>query len=84
MSVALRASQPGWIGAPPPKLRTGAPLAAKVRYRQPDQACTVVERDDGNLDVKFDVPQRAVAPGQFVVFYDGDRCLGGATIDTIS
>ena len=84
MSTSLRASLPSWIGGEPQGLGGGLALAAKVRYRQPDQACTVTLRDDGDLDVDFEVPQRAVAPGQFVVFYDGDRCLGGATIDAIS
>ncbi|MDH4110786.1 MAG: tRNA 2-thiouridine(34) synthase MnmA, partial [Gammaproteobacteria bacterium] len=51
------------------------------RYRQPDQACTVQEDAPGRLEVRFDVPQRAVAPGQYAVFYAGDRCLGGAVID---
>ena len=84
MSTALCASRPSWIGGVPAGLADGVCLAAKVRYRQSDQACTVTARDDGDLDVSFDEPQRAVAPGQFVVFYDGDRCLGGATIDAIS
>jgi tRNA-specific 2-thiouridylase len=53
----------------------------KVRYRQPDQACHATLRADGALDVRFDLPQRAVTPGQFAVFYDGDRCLGGGVIE---
>ncbi len=56
----------------------------KVRYRQPDQACEVMTGPNGALNVHFDEPQRAVAPGQFAVFYDGDRCLGGAVIDKVS
>ena len=39
------------------------------------------EHDAGALRVTFDERQKAVAPGQFVVFYAGDRCLGGAVID---
>jgi tRNA-specific 2-thiouridylase len=55
----------------------------KIRYRQPDQACRV--REDGSvLEVAFDVPQKAATPGQFAVFYDGDRCLGGAVINRTS
>ena len=53
-------------------------------YRQGDQECTVRSGPDGSLTVDFAEPQRAVAPGQYVVFYDGDRCLGGAVIDQIS
>ena len=52
---------------------------AKTRYRQSDQACTVEVRAD-TLRVVFDEPQRAVTPGQSVVLYDGEACLGGAVI----
>ena len=54
---------------------------AKVRYRQTDQACSVHRRADGRLRVAFDVPQRAVTPGQWVCLYDGDVCLGGGVIE---
>lgn len=54
--------------------------AAKTRYRQPDQPCTVHQNADGSARVVFDKPQRAVTPGQFVVLYDGNRCLGGGVI----
>jgi tRNA-specific 2-thiouridylase len=53
--------------------------SARIRYRQPDQACTVEVGDDGCL-VTFARQQRAVTPGQSVVFYDGDVCLGGGVI----
>jgi tRNA-specific 2-thiouridylase len=51
-----------------------------VRYRQPDQACTLTVDGDG-YRVTFDRPQRAITPGQSVVFFDGDWCLGGGVIE---
>jgi len=54
---------------------------AKVRYRQADQPCRVELSPDGNAEVTFDQAQRAVTPGQFVVFYSGDECLGSGSID---
>lgn len=67
-----------WIDGQSPAL----PLrcAAKIRYRQADQPCTVVTCD-GGFRVCFDNPQRAVTPGQSVVLYDDDRCLGGGVIE---
>ena len=83
MSWSLAATDASWIGSPPGNLDKGAMLDAKIRYRQSDQRCTVNEMNDGELLVRFDEPQRAAAPGQFVVFYEGDRCLGGAVIDRV-
>ena len=82
-AASLRATAASWIGKPPAGLASGYRCSAKIRYRQADQACTVTDIDDGAVEVRFDEPQRAVAPGQFVVFYSGDRCLGGATIDRV-
>lgn len=56
---------------------------AKFRYRQSDTKVTVHPKGDGRLEVRFDAPQRAITPGQAVVFYNGDECLGGGTIDTV-
>ena len=83
LSSGLRASAASWIGEMPAGLDSGYRCNAKVRYRQDDQACEVLPHADGTLTVTFDTPQRAVAPGQFVVFYSADRCLGGAVIDSL-
>ncbi len=53
---------------------------AKVRYRQPDQDCILEKLDGDKIYVSFPVPQRAVTPGQAIVFYQGEQCLGGGKI----
>jgi tRNA-specific 2-thiouridylase len=57
--------------------------AVKVRYRQSDQAARLEPQADGSMRVVFDEPQRAVTPGQYAVAYDGERCLGGAVIESL-
>ncbi len=84
LSSSLLASCVSWIGEAAGGLSDGLQLSAKIRYRQEDQRCSVRATGDDEVEVLFDVPQRAVAPGQFAVFYDRDRCLGGAVIDEIS
>lgn len=76
----LAASGINWINGQP---SASEPLQcmAKTRYRQPDQACTVNVSDDDTCVVTFDEPQRAVTPGQSVVFYAEDCCLGGGVIE---
>lgn len=54
----------------------------KVRYRQVDQPAVCEPRPDGSVRIQFDQPQRAVTPGQYAVAYEGDRCLGGAVIES--
>ena len=82
-SERLEASDASWIGQAPAGLDTGLRCTAKVRYRQADQDCIVRGLGQGRVEVLFDARQRAVAPGQFVVFYDESLCLGGAVIDQI-
>jgi len=53
---------------------------AKTRYRQVDQACTITEHNNDTIQVVFDEKQRAMTPGQSIVFYQGDECIGGGII----
>lgn len=53
---------------------------AKTRYRQQDAACELVDLGEGRCELKFTEPQWAVTPGQSMVLYDGDVCLGGGII----
>ena len=78
-SRALLASRIYWVN--PVELERPRRLRAKVRYRQSDQDCVLEKTAEGYRAV-FDEPQRAVTPGQSVVFYDGDVCLGGGVIET--
>ncbi|MFS0727413.1 tRNA 2-thiouridine(34) synthase MnmA [Paenibacillus sp. 1P07SE] len=81
-SAGLQASGVSWLGDPP----AGGTFrcTAKFRYRQPDQGITVsYDAAGGTAEVRFDQPQKAITPGQAVVFYDGEHCLGGGTIDVV-
>lgn len=75
---SLQAIELSWVAgmAPADKFR----CAAKVRYRQKDQSCEVEVNQDASVNVTFDQPQRAITPGQSVVFYIDDVCLGGGVI----
>ena len=76
---ALLAARLNWIEpAPDAPIR----VTAKTRYSQSEAAATVTPNADGTARVAFDTPQRAVTAGQAVVFYDGERVVGGGTIET--
>jgi len=76
----LTAKQVNWIAGHSPSF----PLScrAKIRYRQADQDCVVTLSENDTLHVTFDDPQKAITPGQSVVFYQDDVCLGGAIIES--
>lgn len=61
----------------------GQTMTAKFRYRQPDEDISVKWIDDKTLEVKCARPVKAITPGQACVFYDGEYCLGGGTIDKV-
>ena len=77
-TTRLMASSLHWIAGNPPPL----PLRcqAQTRYRQVDQPCLIHSATEDGVEVYFDHPQRAVTPGQSVVFYQDGLCLGGGTI----
>jgi tRNA-specific 2-thiouridylase len=79
LSTRLRTGSAHWIAGSPPA--ASFECTAQTRYRQNDEPCRVTVRDDGQLSVVFVRPQRAVTPGQSLVLYAGDECLGGAVID---
>lgn len=80
MSRALKATSVNWIPAP---LGKEFSCQAKFRYRQPEQDVDVRVNDDGSVNVFFKQKQRAVTPGQFVVFYTDEMCIGGGVIDEV-
>lgn len=77
----LRAHQLHWIAGHAPG--SAFRCYAKTRYRQIEQSCAVTISDNHEAVVSFDQPQWAVTPGQSVVFYLGEECLGGGIIDAI-
>ena len=76
MCQYAKASDLHWVT--PPKASSFS-CTAKVRYRQEDQTCHVTLHDNQAI-IHFDGPQRAVTPGQSIVFYEGDICLGGGQL----
>ena len=85
-SSAIEVTQISWIGTPPTGIdgNDGICCKAKVRYRQNDQSCRIKLAAEDRYTVIFDNDQRAIAPGQYAVFYDDERCLGGGVIETIT
>lgn len=77
-STVLWSEGAHWVEGDPPAEEFEC--TAQTRYRQTDEPCRVKVTSDGTLEVRFPNPQRAVTPGQSVVLYQGDVCLGGAVI----
>ena len=78
---ALKAKELHWISGTAPSVPFSC--RAKTRYRQPDQVCTITTLDNDNCEVQFAEPQWAVTPGQSIVFYQGEECLGGGVIKDV-
>jgi len=74
----LLASKLSWVSGNPPQEPIN--VTAKVRYKSPEAPARVHPRD-GTAEVQFQQPQRAITPGQSVVFYQGDAVLGGGIIE---
>ena len=76
---SLWASRVNYISGDAPEDLTG--VTAKIRYKASEAPATVIPLEDGWAEIRFDDPQRAVTPGQAVVFYAGERILGGGYIE---
>ncbi len=77
LSDAFDVEQLHWLGSP---LAADSKCTVKTRYRQRDLECTVRPAPNDGLHVLLDEPARAVTPGQYAVFYSGERCVGGGVI----
>ncbi|MEW8561387.1 MAG: tRNA 2-thiouridine(34) synthase MnmA [Candidatus Thiodiazotropha sp.] len=79
MCQRLTANQMHWVAGHPPS--DPLPCMARIRHRQSLQTCRIEAGEDQRYQVVFDTPQRAATPGQSVVFYHKNRCLGGGIIE---
>ncbi|HXJ53895.1 MAG TPA: tRNA 2-thiouridine(34) synthase MnmA [Burkholderiales bacterium] len=77
MKKALTAAEATWVAGRAPENKG---VTAKTRYRQADASCTLGRVLESEIRVDFEAPQWAVTPGQSVVFYEAEVCLGGAII----
>ena len=80
-STSIMATDISWVSNN--EKPTSFECTAKFRYRQPDNKVTVQLVEGHKVKVTFHEPIRAVTPGQAVVFYHEDECLGGGTIDEV-
>ena len=77
LSGAFEVEAPHWLADGLPE---SFECGVKTRYRQPDLPCSVARAGPGRLRVTLEQPARAVTPGQYAVFYQGEQCLGGGVI----
>ena len=75
----LTAEQVNWIGIDRPERPIRA--SARIRYRDTEGACSVVSLSENRVEVVFDNPKQSIAPGQAVVFYQGEEVIGGGIIE---
>lgn len=80
-ATTLQAIGSVWVD--PDRITLPLSCTAKSRYRQSDQPCRVEATGTDQISVQFETPQRALTPGQSIVFYANEECLGGATIDRV-
>jgi tRNA-specific 2-thiouridylase len=74
-------SNVSWINAP---VNSPKKVLAKIRYRSKESPVEVSPTAEGKLEVKFEIPQRAITPGQAMVFYEGEKVIGGGWIEDLS
>ncbi len=80
LKTHLQASQLEWVSEQTPA--SSFSCKAKIRYRQTEQSCSVRLIDENHCEVVFKEAQRAITPGQSIVFYNANICLGGGIIDS--
>ena len=81
LSNRLFASKLSWVSGQAPKESIN--ITAKIRYRAPEVTAKL-HLNDGAVEVNFQQPQQAIAPGQAIVFYQGSIVLGGGIIEALS
>ena len=77
MSQRIRTRPFHWIRQP---AALPSRLTARIRHRQSLQACSITSIDGDAVAFHFELPQRAAVPGQYLVLYDGEECLGSGEI----
>jgi tRNA-uridine 2-sulfurtransferase len=75
-------NNPNWVSITPPE--KPLKVKAKIRYLHKEATALITKLDDKRLKLVFEKPQRAIAPGQFAVFYHGKKVLGGGVIEKVN